>query len=338
MRRIQVGAAMVVATLAALLPAASADAAIACGDTLNHDTTLHANLHCGAGVDGLTIGKAGVKLDLNGHTVSAPTGTNTSGVLAIGTNNLQVIGGSIRGFGNSVHAETLKNLTLRSLEVKDAAGNSLSLGAVDGASITNSVARNPGGPDNLHADNNSTEMEVARNRFFHGSLNFDVATDSKAIGNKIIKSPGSGINANNTDGILLRDNLIVDAEGAGIALNAGSGKTRAVGNRVEAAKQGGIVTSSGAGPAKLLHNTVLDVNFNGFFVGVGANVILRKNVAKRANGGDGIHVEDDDTLIEKNRVINNDQLGIESDSSNGSGNVAKRNGVVPQCMPESLCT
>ena len=82
---------------------------------------------------------------------------------------------------------------------------------------------------------------------------------------------------------------------------------------------------------------MLDVNFNGFFVALGADVILRENIAKRANNGDGIHVEDDDTLIEDNRVINNDQHGIESSSSNGSGNVAKRNGIHPQCMPESLC-
>ena len=337
MRRVQGGAAAVAATFATLLAAAPASAAIACGDTLNDDATLHADLNCTAGVDGLTIGEAGVKLDLNGHTVSGPEGTNTAGVRAIGTGNLKVIDGSIRGFGNAVQAETLENLTLRGLNVKNAAGDSLSLGAVDGASITKSVARSPGGLDNLDVDNDSTAVEVAGNRFFRGSLNFDVATDSKAIGNKIIKSPSSGIHANNTDGILLRDNLIVDAEGGGIALDPSSGKTRVVENRVEGSKQGGILASSGAGPAKLLRNTVLDVNFNGFFVGLGADVSLRKNVAKRANGGDGIHVEDDDTLIENNRVINNDQHGIESDSSNGSGNVAKRNGVHPQCMPESLC-
>jgi hypothetical protein len=337
MRRLQVGAAAVTATLAMLLPAGPASAAIACGETLNHDATLHADLHCTAGVDGITIGDAGVKLDLNGHTVSGPEGTNTAGVLAIGTDNVKVIDGHIRGFGNAVHAETLENLTLRGLNVKDAAGDSLSLGAVDGGSITNNVARSPGGLDNLDADNDSTELEVAGNRFFRGSLNFDVATDSIAIGNKIIESPTSGIHANTTTAIRLRDNRIVDAEGGGITLDANSGKTRVVENKVEASKQGGIVASSGAGPAKLLRNTVLDVNFNGFFVGLGADVILRKNVAKRANGGDGIHVEDDDTLIENNRVINNDQHGIESDSPNGSGNVAKRNGVHPQCMPASLC-
>ena len=30
-------------------------------------------------------------------------------------------------------------------------------------------------------------------------------------------------------------------------------------------------------------------------------------------------------------------LGIESSSANGSGNVAKRNGLQPQCIPSSLC-
>lgn len=337
MRRLQAGAITIAAMIATLLGAAPASAAVACGDTVNDDTTLHADLDCGAGVDGLTIGAAGVKLDLNGHTVSGPAGTNTAGVRAFDTDNVKVIDGKIRGFGNAVHAELLQNLTLRGLKVKNATGDSLSLGAVDGASITNNVARRPGGVDNLDADGDSTGVEVANNRFVRGSLNFDVATDSKAIGNEIVDSLSSGIHANLTDGILLRANLIVDAEGAGIAFDPDSGKVRAVKNRIEASKQGGIAASAGAGPARLVRNTVLDVSFNGFFVAPGADVVLRDNVAKRANNGDGIHVEDDDTLIEDNRVINNDQYGIESSSANGSGNVAKRNGTAPQCTPESLC-
>ena len=245
MRRLQVGAAAVTATLATLLGAAPASAGIACGDTINDDATLHADLNCSAGIDGLTIGEAGVKLDLNGHTVSGPAGTNTAGVRAFDTDNVKVIDGKIRGFGNAVHAELLENLTLRGLNVKNATGDSLSLSAVDGASITNSVARSPGGIDNLDADGDSTDVEVAHNRFIRGSLNFDVATASKAIGNEIVKSPSSGIHANLTDKILMRDNLIVDAEGGGIALDADSGKTRVVENRVEASKQGGILASGG---------------------------------------------------------------------------------------------
>ena len=108
-------------------------------------------------------------------------------------------------------------------------------------------------------------------------------------------------------------------------------------NTVGGAEFGGIVTSAGAGPATIVHNTVRGVNFNGFFVGPTAEVVLRDNLAKGSQGGDGIHVEDDDTLIEDNRVIENDQHGIESSSANGSGNVAKRNGIHPQCMPASLC-
>ena len=338
MRRLQAGAITIAATIATLLGAAPASAGVACGDTVNDDTTLHADLDCGAGVDGITIGAAGVKLDLNGHTVSAPAGTNTAGVRAFDTDNVKVIDGKIRGFGNAVHAELLQNLTLRGLKVRNATGDSFALSAVDGASIANSVARNPGGIDNLDADGDSTDVVVAHNKFIGGSLNFDVATASKAIDNEILGSLESGIHANVTDQILMRDNLIVDADGPGIDLDADSGRTRVVENRVEASKQGGIVASAGAGPSKLLRNTVLDVDFNGFFVGPGADVIVRDNVAKRATNGDGIHVEDDDTLIEDNRVINNEDYGIESSSANGSGNVARRNGIEPQCVPESLCT
>src|SRR5438552_12880 len=70
------------------LAAGPAQAVIACGKTIKHDTTLGADL-TGCSGDGLTIGKDGVTLNLNGHTVS---GTGAVGIRLDGHQHVTVDG------------------------------------------------------------------------------------------------------------------------------------------------------------------------------------------------------------------------------------------------------
>lgn len=106
-------------TLAALLlaaPAAGRPAALACGDVVTDDITLHASLTgC---TTGLVVGADDVTVDLNGHTILG-TGRDTAGngIEAFGRSGVIVRNGLISGFDTGVllsgaSSSTVENLRL----------------------------------------------------------------------------------------------------------------------------------------------------------------------------------------------------------------------------------
>lgn len=309
--------AILAAGAGALALAAPANAALECGDVIKASKKLHSDLECDGSGNGLEIEGDDITLDLNGHTISAePNAAASSGVfVGHGTGN-KVTDGKVRGFDIGVLAGESTKATLSHLDVK-AEATQVSVSESIGTRVADNVLRRGSGAGVLVAGQFTEDVKVLRN--------------------DVPDAGGSGIVLEEVEGAEVRGNDVEKGEEAGIAIQGSASDVTLVDNKVERTKFGGIVTSTGAGPVKARANTVLDVNFNGFFVGPGTDVTLRENVAKRAEGGDGIHVEDADTLIVDNEVINNDQHGIESSSANGSGNVAKRNGAQPQCMPESLC-
>jgi hypothetical protein len=78
-----------------------ASAAPACGDTIMHNTTLHADLDCTALTSGtgLTFGKPGLVLDLNGHTILGHVGVDTATGVYTDMNNDTIENGTIQNFG-----------------------------------------------------------------------------------------------------------------------------------------------------------------------------------------------------------------------------------------------
>ena len=314
--RLSLGTAL--AAAGALALAAPANAALECGDEIHSSKTLRSNLECDGSVDGLALEGDDITLDLNGHRISAePNAAASTGIfVGHGTGN-KVTDGKVRGFDTGVEAGESTRATLSKLDIK-AEVTDVSVAESVGTRVVENVLRHGLSSPLVVAGQFTEDVKVLRNR----------VTNAGSAGIVLAELEGADVRSNHVDG----------ADEAGILIQGSASDVGVVDNRVERTEGGGIVISTGAAAVKARANTVLDVNFNGFFVAGGTDVTLRANVAKRSQNGDGIHVEDADTLIEDNTVINNDQHGIESSSANGSGNVARRNGVTPQCMPEALCT
>ena len=90
-----------------------------CGTTIMVNTTLHADMDCTAsGTDGIIFGKKGLTLNLNGHTIWGPTGSDThNGVNTNEKKHVTVKNGTISDFYYGVYANesvggTFKNLTI----------------------------------------------------------------------------------------------------------------------------------------------------------------------------------------------------------------------------------
>ena len=212
------------------------------------------------------------------------------------------------------------------MDVRKAQGYGVYVVEANRVRLLDSTVRGPG-EIGVITRNTTDHLRIAGNDLRGVGMEID-GDDQKVIGNEV-SSPGEpGVSVVGGGGSEIERNRISDVTGgAGIVLLTGVGAVRVDDNTIDGAEFGGILTSAGAGPATIVHNEVRDVNFNGLFVAATATAVLRDNLAKGSHNGDGIHVEDDDTLIEDNRVIDNDQHGIESSSANGSGNIARRNGI-----------
>lgn len=108
--------------VAVLLALPGAAHAIDCGDTLNKDLTLKKNLDC-ASTDGLEVGKSGITIDLNGHTIEGPGGSYNGIDNANGKDRVTIKNGTIRDFSYGAYLynnsdggparNTISNVTFR---------------------------------------------------------------------------------------------------------------------------------------------------------------------------------------------------------------------------------
>ncbi|MCB1564608.1 MAG: hypothetical protein KDI78_03055, partial [Xanthomonadales bacterium] len=101
---------------AALSFGARAEASpLRCGDVIDQDVTLSADLHCASGESALTVTRSGVRIDLNGHTIS---GTSRSdGIDVIDARDVSIVGpGRIEGFRAGVYAVRTQRLALSTIE------------------------------------------------------------------------------------------------------------------------------------------------------------------------------------------------------------------------------
>src|SRR3954469_9103517 len=104
MRRLTPKTPLVLGTLAVTLFAApgSAQAAVSCGDLVDHNITLHQDLDCsGSGTDGLIVGHDGITIDLNGHTITGP-GNAKNGIYSEAFDNLTIRDGTVKDFSVSI--------------------------------------------------------------------------------------------------------------------------------------------------------------------------------------------------------------------------------------------
>jgi Right handed beta helix region len=333
------GLVVLAATAMALaLWAAPPAAALECGQVISADRTLRKDLSCDPGSSGLAIGADGVKLDLNGHTISGASESGTAGVLAIGRKRVQVVDGEIRGFGNAFVASASRNLALRRLDARDAADETVHLGSVEGATVAESRLRAPGSQQNVLVDGASADVTVIGNLMRGGKIDFDQGQGLRAIANTLNSPVLGGIDIRDVDGAVVRGNEVVDPGiAAGIAVTFEAENTTIARNSVDGGFSTGIFAGVQSNQVTIARNEVRATDGSGILAGaMSTGVVVRGNLVRRANL-DGITINDDDALIEGNTANRNIDYGIESVSANGSGNVAKHNGNPAQCTPASLC-
>ena len=103
----------------AMVPAAVFAAQPLCGATLTSNTTLNADLDCSAYAgDALTFGANKVTLNLNGHTLWGPTGSDGyTGVYTDGYNKDTVTNGKITNYDHAVYSDGSNRTTISKLTI-----------------------------------------------------------------------------------------------------------------------------------------------------------------------------------------------------------------------------
>ena len=91
--------------LLALAEAAIAAANPRCGATLTHSVKLTANMICRVS-DGLDVGRAGITINLNGHTIGAPSGPSSrNGIYNDGYGRVTIENGTIHNFEYGIYEQ-----------------------------------------------------------------------------------------------------------------------------------------------------------------------------------------------------------------------------------------
>jgi parallel beta-helix repeat protein len=141
--RIGLSAAVALGMLS-LVPGAAFAAAPSCGDTLMVSTTLHADLDCSAynSTDVLTLGKAGITLNLNGFTIKGYNGSDSYSAVYSSKNNVTVKNGTITGSFYGVYTVGGNGITVKKLTVTGDPADSTSEGIYLYAGIGHTVANN----------------------------------------------------------------------------------------------------------------------------------------------------------------------------------------------------
>ena len=76
-----------------------------CGSTVTHSVTLTADMSCPAS-SGVLVGKSGITINLNGHTITGPTSGTNYGVYDDGYARVTIENGTVQNFYDAVHVES----------------------------------------------------------------------------------------------------------------------------------------------------------------------------------------------------------------------------------------
>ena len=212
-RRVSIVSCALLAVVLASVPTMRASAAnagaVACGDTILENVTLDSDLICAG--SGLIVGADGVRVNLNGHTISGSGVGN--GIDLAGRAGVTVVGGTIRGFFTGIRG---LNTTDADIKANRLEGN------VDGVDLQAGCDRVVV-KDNDFVNNTSrgimlrggtTGIEVKANTFANqrvGVLLFGT-TGAVVKANTITASTVAAINLNfQTSGNVVLDNVVASS-------------------------------------------------------------------------------------------------------------------------------
>jgi parallel beta-helix repeat protein len=316
--RLIVGLAAAMAVLlAGFVPAA--DAALQCGDTITANKKLKKNLlNCPD--DGITIGAAGVKLDLNGHKITGVSADNTVGVHALAADAVIKGAGSVRNFDENIRISSSDGSVVRKVDVR---------GGDEGITVTESsgviVKQNKirdYRADGISILNDSDIALVERNRI--------TGPDESDISNTAIAVAGG-------DDHVLRENTLIGTEEstAGVIVRLSALRTQVLSNQASGFTGQGIHLYEGAAQT-LLKGNVLQRNGWGIKVSNIASPPIATEIEKNVtdnNDINGIELETNGSTLKKNTANGNGVWGILSTgiSIDHGGNKASGNGQSEQC-------
>ena len=110
---------LAVGGLALAAPGVAGAAVPACGTNLTHSVTLTGDMTCTTS-DGLDVGKSGITINLNGHTITGPSGSY-DGVYDSGYGHVTIENGRIRNFYNGVYVDASDTTKISNIKVHGAA-------------------------------------------------------------------------------------------------------------------------------------------------------------------------------------------------------------------------
>ncbi len=323
--------------LAAAAPAQAA--ALNCGTTIRASVTLTRDVNCTKNKidDAITIGAAGITVNLNGHSIRGPGDANdTVAILDNGYSNVTVENGAISNFYTGVDAAgtstsyltrlVVRNLTVTVNSLSDS-GDGVSGSFVSRASISRLSVKYTG--DGVGLDN-SRHSSISDSKFTGTSDGvYDNLGNSDVVShNTMTGITDNGVESSETTHMVISSNAISGAAATGIYDNQGSRLT-ASGNSLSGLLDG-ISDDQGS------HNTFSGNKGTGDAHGVLTYEDNHATYARNtfSNGAFGIEVGDPvgDTLT-RNTTSRNTLAGIyvhvdntSGDSAALSDNVADDNG------------
>jgi len=184
-------------------PASAAVTNPACGEVVQGNVNLTANLNCSG--DGIIVGADNVNINLNGYSITGPGQQSSKvGVVIPNNNNIMVIGpGVIKGFQAGILATGSNNVQVKNIILKN---NEI---AVFTTGSTNTQVS-----DNIITNNN---LGVASHSSRGASLMSNLINSNQLAGVTLVNTHKAIITANNIEGG--QNGLFLDAQSSENTIN-----------------------------------------------------------------------------------------------------------------------
>ena len=297
---------------------------VKCGAVLKKDTTLDSDVTGCAG-NGLVIGRRGIAVDLNGHTVQGSrTGVGIDN--SAGYDRVRVQDGTVARFTTGVLYRGVRRGEIDRVRVSDTSNGVVLDGSRRNVLTGVRVTESHGGV--LLSGSNHNVVAHSRLQTFHTSVGL-IDSDRNRVDENVL-SGDSALSASQADRNEIEGNSV---PGGGHGFRISGNRNVVEENTITRLPFSGIELTGGSGNALRWNETSAN-GFAGIFVAAAAsNTELRANVASR-NQRDGITVLSPTTTLRRNGATFNGELGINAPNgaADAGGNRAFGNGDPRQCV------
>jgi parallel beta-helix repeat protein len=280
---------------------------IHCGKVLYRSVTLRRDI-TGCKGSGLTAGRSGITIRLNGHTLGG-LGEGV-GLKLIDVRRVKVRGGTVRGFELGLRVVRSHRNRFRRINLS---GNSDAAIEVFGSNGNRFRGlRSRGNGDAAIRLSNSHGSRLIRNKFRgNGDVGILLYHSNRAVvrRNKLRGNGDAGILLEGSHRSRIRRNTTKHNSDSGIGLEESS-FTLVAGNRAFGNGEG--ITADGGKRNRIVRNRANHNGGAGIEVGSESRNTRVKGNVSRWNGGDGIYIEGARTRLVRNRATCNGGMGIKA--------------------------